>query len=218
MPGAGATRLSRVEASAAIDGSSWRLVLGAFRRVVACDSLTAAARIVTSLVAALSRDASAHLELDVRPRRVSITVRSPGGAVTDADVAILRTIDAVLGDLPSVSGGIRVLEVAIDAIDVPAVRRFWQAVTGFELGEGGDLLDPSGQLPAIWFQQMDEPRPDRNRIHFDLSVPHDEADAVVAAGLAAGGTLVSDAEARAFWILADPEGNEVCVCTWQDRD
>ena len=26
-----------------------------------------------------------------------------------------------------------------------------------------------------WFQQMDEPRPQRNRIHFDISVPHDEA-------------------------------------------
>ena len=21
-----------------------------------------------------------------------------------------------------------------------------------------------------------------------------------------------------FWILADAEGNEACVCTWQDRD
>ncbi len=23
---------------------------------------------------------------------------------------------------------------------------------------------------------------------------------------------------RSFWVLADVEGNEVCVCTWQDRD
>jgi 4a-hydroxytetrahydrobiopterin dehydratase len=30
--------------------------------------------------------------------------------------------------------------------------------------------------------------------------------------------MVSDERARAFWILADAEGNEVCVCTWQDRD
>ncbi|WP_083911353.1 VOC family protein [Nocardia takedensis] len=38
------------------------------------------------------------------------------------------------------------------------------------------------------------------------------------AALDAGGVLVSDAAARAFWILADAEGNEVCVCTWEDRD
>ena len=58
----------------------------------------------------------------------------------------------------------------------------------------------------------------RNRIHFDLTVAEDEAEGPIAAALAAGGRLVSHAEARAFWILADPEGNEVCICTWQDRD
>ena len=47
---------------------------------------------------------------------------------------------------------------------------------------------------------------------------HDEAQARVKAALAAGGTLVNDSFARSFWVLADAEGNEVCVCTWQDRD
>ena len=65
---------------------------------------------------------------------------------------------------------------------------------------------------------MDEPRPQRNRIHFDIVVAHDEADARIAAALGAGGHLVSDYWAKAFWILADAEGNEVCVCTWQDRE
>jgi len=80
------------------------------------------------------------------------------------------------------------------------------------------LVDPRRQGPTVWFQQMDEPRTQRNRIHFDITVPPAEADARIAAALAAGGTLVSDRRARAFWILADPEGNEICVCTWQDRD
>lgn len=65
---------------------------------------------------------------------------------------------------------------------------------------------------------MDVPRTQRNRIHFDITVAHDEADTRVQAALAAGGVLVSDAHARSFWVLADAEGNEVCVCTWQDRD
>ena len=86
---------------------------------------------------------------------------------------------------------------------------------------GGDemiVVDPTGQGPTVWFQQLDAPRPQRNRIHFDLTVAEDEAEARIAAALAAGGRLVSDAHARAFWVLADPEGNEVCICTWQDRD
>jgi 4a-hydroxytetrahydrobiopterin dehydratase len=70
----------------------------------------------------------------------------------------------------------------------------------------------------MWFQQMAEPRPQRNRVHFDLSIPHDAARDRIAAAVAAGGTVVSDGRAPAFWVLADPEGNEVCVCTWQGRD
>jgi 4a-hydroxytetrahydrobiopterin dehydratase len=40
----------------------------------------------------------------------------------------------------------------------------------------------------------------------------------VRAALGAGGRLVDDSFARSFWVLADAEGNEACVCTWTDRD
>jgi len=108
-------------------------------------------------------------------------------------------------------------ELAIDAMDIDAVRRFWRAVLGY-VDDGDDAVaDPERIGPAVWFQQMDEPRPQRNRLHVDVTVPHDVAEDRIAAALAAGGTLVSDRAARAFWILADPEGNEACICTWQDR-
>ena len=116
----------------------------------------------------------------------------------------------------------QVLEIGIDALDAAAIRPFWQAVLGYadEPGTGptGGLVDPLGQGPAVWFQQMDAPRPQRNRIHLDVSVPHDEAPARIAATLAAGGTISYDAEAPAFWVLADAEGNEACITTWQGRD
>ena len=84
-------------------------------------------------------------------------------------------------------------------------------------GPEAAIVDPRGQLPAIWFQQMDAPRPQRNRVHFDVTVAHDEAEARVRA-LGGGGRLVDDSFARSFWVLADAEGNEVCICTWTDRD
>jgi len=65
---------------------------------------------------------------------------------------------------------------------------------------------------------MDAPRPQRGRIHLDVSVAHDEAPSRIAAALGAGGRLLSDAEAPAFWVLADADGNEVCITTWQGRD
>jgi 4a-hydroxytetrahydrobiopterin dehydratase len=64
---------------------------------------------------------------------------------------------------------------------------------------------------------MTEPRPQRNRIHLDISVPHDEAPGRIEAAIGAGGVLVSDSQAPAFWVLADAEGNEACVTTWQGR-
>jgi 4a-hydroxytetrahydrobiopterin dehydratase len=115
-----------------------------------------------------------------------------------------------------------VLEIAIDALDIGLVRPFWKAVTGYADEPGTELqaalIDPSGRGPAIWFQQMDAPRPQRNRIHIDVDVPAEEAAARIEAVLVAGGTLLSDVAAPAFWVLADPEGNEACICTWQGRD
>jgi len=59
------------------------------------------------------------------------------------------------------------------------------------------------------------PRPQRNRIHIDVWVPHDQAKARVAAAIAAGGRLVTDKHAPTWWTLANAEGNEADVCTWQ---
>ncbi|CAM5693822.1 VOC family protein [Mycolicibacterium aubagnense] len=56
------------------------------------------------------------------------------------------------------------------------------------------------------------------RLVLDVDVPHDVASTRIAAALAAGGVMVSDRAAPAFRVLADAEGNEVCVCTWQSRD
>jgi 4a-hydroxytetrahydrobiopterin dehydratase len=112
---------------------------------------------------------------------------------------------------------VQVIEIGIDALDIATVRPFWAAVLGY-VDRDGELADPVGQGPAVWFQQMTEPRPQRNRIHFDVCVPHDEAERRLKAALSAGGRLLSDTRAPSFWVLADPEGNEACITTWQGRD
>ncbi len=60
---------------------------------------------------------------------------------------------------------------------------------------------------------MDVPRPQRNRVHVDVFVPNDIAEACVAAALAVGGRLVYGSHAPDWWTLADAEGNEVDVAT-----
>jgi 4a-hydroxytetrahydrobiopterin dehydratase len=218
------TKLSRPEASDAVTGIGWRYILGEFRTEVLTGSLPLAADVAAR--AAAEAGAQGHLRIDVRADRVIFSLQTAAVAwVTPLDVELAHRISAVAGEfrLTTQPGSVQMLEIGIDAMDMAKIRPFWQAVLGYadEPGRPGPpngLVDPVGQGPAVWFQQMDAPRPQRNRIHFDVSVPHDEAHQRIAATIAAGGTLIYDAEAPAFWVLADPEGNEACITTWQGRD
>ena len=220
-------KMSRREASEAVTDLGWRLVLGEFRTEVLTGSLPLAADVAAR--AAAEPGADGHLGIDVRADRVILALQTPAVAwVTEQDIALARRITAVAEEfrLTTTAGGgfgrrsVQALEIGIDAMDAAAIRPFWLAALGYiEERDGlGALVDPLGEGPAIWFQQMDAPRPQRNRIHLDISVPHDEAEARIRATLAAGGKVTYDAEAPAFWVLADPEGNEACITTWQGRD
>jgi 4a-hydroxytetrahydrobiopterin dehydratase len=221
--------LTRTAASAAVGPIGWRLLLSELRTCVAVRSMDEAVRIAAAATSACGTDADLHLHAELRPDRVELSLAARRiGAVTGRDVGLARAVTVAVGaaggrtePAAGAGGPLRSLEIALDTMDAAAIRPFWKAVLGYAddpAEDEGALVDPAGRLPAVWFQQLDAPRPQRNRIHFDLTVGDDEADARIAAALAAGGRMVSDAEARAFWILADADGNEVCVCTWEDRD
>ena len=224
------TVLNRQSASDAAGGLGWRFLLGTLRTSVPAGSLGQSAEAVAIAVAACGADADRHLRADVRADRAELALQTlDEGRLTARDLELAYRVSAALGEagLSTAPGGsqraVQALELAIDALDIPAIRPFWKAVMAYadEPGGGGPedaVIDPVGQGPAIWFQQMDAPRPQRNRIHFDLCVPHDEAAGRIEAALAAGGTLLSADEAPAFWVLADAEGNEICITTWQGRD
>jgi 4a-hydroxytetrahydrobiopterin dehydratase len=214
-------RLVTAEDVAATEGlADWRYVLGHLVATYRTGSFGAAADL-TARIAAAADAADHHPDVDVRyPDVVRVVLRTHAdGAVTDLDVSMARTISALASDggHRSEPGRGQVTEIAIDAVDVEAVRPFWRAVLDYRDAPDGTLVDPARIGPPVWFQQMDEPRPQRNRIHLDVDVPHDVAEARVAAALAAGGTMITDEFARSWWVLADAEGNEACVCTWQDR-
>lgn len=219
---------TRPEISAEVTPLGWRYTFMSVQGMIRVASMAEATAVAARVTQACGADADDHVTFDLRPDRVLITVRSrAAGDVTWRDLELVRSVSdvglAVEPGLGEQERTVQTLEIAVDAMDIPAVRPFWKAVLAYgeeggRTGPKDDLVDPLRQGPSVWFQQMDEPRVQRNRIHFDVSVPHDEAERRIAAALAAGGVLVSDKEAPAFWILADPEGNEVCVCTWQARD
>lgn len=222
-----ADTVSAAEFDERTDLPDWRVVLNRIEAVFTGSSFSDGAELVRQ-VAAAADAADHHPDIDLRyPGRVRIrlTTHSAGGLTTQ-DLALARTIS----DLASTAGMTSeptvtaTVEVAIDALDIDAVRPFWKAVLGYvddpTAADGEQvvvIVDPLGIGPQFWFQQMDEARPQRNRIHLDVSVPHDVAEGRVAKALEAGGALVTDKYAKSFWVLADAEGNEACICTWQDR-
>ena len=162
--------------------------------------------------------AAAHYpDVDLRPDGVTVRLFTPQAeGLTRRDVELARRISAAARglDVAAEPAVVQHVQVAIDALVIPEVRPFWHAVLGYDEVGDEDLLDPHRRLPSFWFQQMDAPRTGRNRIHIDVYLPHDQVEARIAAALAAGGRIISDANAPGWWTLADPEGNEVDLAIW----
>jgi 4a-hydroxytetrahydrobiopterin dehydratase len=158
------------------------------------------------------------LELRANGLTVRLTVNEMG-LLTEQDLSLAGAISAAARDLGVAVdlSHVQMIQIAIDALVIPDVMRFWEAVLGYR-AFGDVLVDPPFEGPTVWFQQMDAPRPQRNRIHVDLYLPQDQAEARIAAALAAGGRIVDDEHAPHWWTLADPEGNEVDVAPWPDLD
>ncbi len=200
--------------------TDWRVIRHAACAHFRTGSLSAGAALVDA-IARLADVANHHPDVDLRSDGVTVRLNSNSvGEFSERDVELAGQISSAARELgvPIDLTDLQIVQVAIDALVIPEVMPFWRAVLGYQEVGGEDLHDPHMHGPPFWFQQLDAPRPQRNRIHIDLYVSHDQAEARVAAAIAAGGHLVSDEHAPGWWTLADPEGNEVDVAPWPDRD
>jgi 4a-hydroxytetrahydrobiopterin dehydratase len=200
--------------------ADWRVVRDDASTHFRTGSFAAGVALVNA-IGRLADGANQHPDVDLRPDGVTVCLRTEGvNGLSEREVVLARQISEAARELgvPVDLTGLQIVQVAIDALVIPDVLPFWRAVLGYREVDDEDLIDPHFQGPPFWFQQMDAPRPQRNRIHIDVYVPHDQAEARVAAAIAAGGHVVSDENAPGWWTLADAEGNEVDVASWPDRD
>lgn len=198
----------------------WRAAFGGACAYFRTGSFAAGVALVDA-IGRLAGTGNHHLDVDLRDAGLTVRLMTDElGGLSQRDVEMARQISAAARELsvPADPAAVQTVQVTIDTLASPQVMPFWRAVLGDqELGDE-DLLDPRGSGPSFWFQAMDAPRPQRNRIHIDISVPHDQAETRIAAVIAAGGHLVSDEHAPAWWTLADAEGNEADVATWMGRE
>ena len=141
------------------------------------------------------------------------------------------------------------IQIVYDCADPQKLSEFYAALLGYKLqdppegfatweaflasigvpeeerNDGSAVVDPEGKGPRIYFQRMDTPKPEKNRLHIDVNasggrkVPEDErrrridaeVERILTLGLGAEKLSVSDDENSYFVTLLDPEGNEFDV-------
>ncbi len=198
----------------------WRWVLDKLVARFDTGDFNAGTALVTQ-IAAVADEANHHPDVDLRYPHVTISLMSHDvAAITQRDVRLARRISELAAAAGvSASQAPDVLEFALDTPDGGALKPFYAALLGYEPHPDydDDLRDGADRTPNLWFQGSDAQEPDRQRWHLDVSVPHEVAEARLQAVLDAGGTLVSDERAPAFWVVADADGNRSCICTWQGR-
>ncbi|MGI8874927.1 MAG: VOC family protein [Egibacteraceae bacterium] len=118
----------------------------------------------------------------------------------------------------------RPVSVVVDAMDPAALARFWAAALGWEVtyeapdevvvevGEEGGEWGDTGVVPLV-FGPVPEPKVGKNRAHLDLASSSEREQAeIVDRLIALGGRRADIGQTAVPWeVLADPEGNELCV-------
>jgi 4a-hydroxytetrahydrobiopterin dehydratase len=188
-------------------------------------SFAAGARLV-QVISELPGVDDHHPDVDVRRDGVTvrlITITDDYYGMSPRDVELARQVSAVARGLGLAAdpSAVQSLLVIPGATATAEVMPFWRAVLGYEPRRDSpdeDLVDPRSRAPSFWFEQMDQPRPDGGgAIHVAIWVPYEQAEARIAAALAAGGRMVREEFAPSWWTLADAAGNEADIATAMDR-
>ena len=190
----------------------WRHLLTGIRARFRTGDFAAGVAFVERIgVAADEADHHPDVTLTYPAVKVMLSSHDVGG-VTSRDIGLARRISEIATESGFAAEPLDQTEVelALDTTAEELLTPFYAAL----MGEA---------TPSVWFQGPDaggSPLPEAQppqRWHLDVWVPADEAEARVHAVVAAGGHLVSDAEAPSYWVLEDAEGNRSCICSMAGR-
>jgi 4a-hydroxytetrahydrobiopterin dehydratase len=201
----------------------WRMLIDRLHASFDTADFVSAVRLVDAITVA-AEGMDHYPDLDLTSGRIDVRLISRDvGGVTSRDVALAQ----VISELALAAGAVprpertSVLELALDSANEAEIRPFWAALLDYDTVEAWgelQLREATGRRATIWFQPTDAHEAPRQRWHLDLRIPPETVEERITAAIAAGGELVDDTHAPAFWVLADPQGNRACLTTWQGRE
>jgi len=108
------------------------------------------------------------------------------------------------------------IDIVIDCADPETLADFWAEALGYTKAGLFDpyfvLVAPERAFPPVILQRVPEPKTTKARIHVDLRVPGIEAAAQRLEALGARRIDIGQGPEPGWIVMADPEGNEFCVC------
>ena len=201
--------------------ADWRQILGRIKaRFRTGDFRTGLA--LVDKIGASAEAADHHPDIHLSYSDVIVTLASHDvRGITSRDLDLARQISSHAAELgiDADASGLTQLELGLDTALGSQLAPFYAALLGGKV-EDGEPVDASDQVPTVWWQEPDgdetwalSEQPFEQRWHFDVWVAHDEGDRRLQAVLDAGGRLVSDRAAPAYWVVEDADGNRSCICT-----
>lgn len=108
------------------------------------------------------------------------------------------------------------VDIVIDCVEIEPLLDFWAAALGYSkvgIRDNYGLLVPENPAhPPVILQRVPEAKSAKTRVHFDIRVDDVESKAVELEALGARRIDLGQPRDCGFVPMADPEGNEFCVC------
>jgi len=197
----------------------WRVLYWGAYAYYRIGSFAQGARFVAA-IADVAEETGHCPDLDLRPEGVTVrTFSRQDGALSESDIELARRVSDIAGEIglePDPSQ-LQMVGIAVAQEAGADVRPFWSAALGYEY-LGDDAIDRHRRNPHVSFHALEPSKAGRGRLHIDVAVPADQAEARVAAALAAGGRIADDSRAPEWWTLASPENHGVDIAAWPDFD
>ncbi len=195
----------------------WVVLHGGATAVFRVGSLAEAAGLAAQ-VAGVDGLEGSGVVLTVADDRLTVRLTRDLWLLEPSHADLARAVSAVARESGAAAdrAAVQEVQVAVAARPEELDVGFWRAVLGYAPASDDNAVDPLGHGSTVWLQDLDPAKPLRHAMHVDVSVAREEAEARLAAALAAGGRIVEDSGAPSGWILSDRAGNRVCIATWPD--
>ncbi|MDQ0075167.1 4a-hydroxytetrahydrobiopterin dehydratase [Arthrobacter oryzae] len=207
----------RIDAELA-DLPDWRYRLGGLVTVYKTPTAAGALELIAA-VGRLAEEQNHHPDLDWRYNRVFIryTSHDAGTEVTQRDVAAAAAVSqaAAAAGASAEPALYRTVEVVIDTANPGEISEVWRTALGYRKGRYGDLADPYGRGPGLWFQET--PTPSENHFHLDIHRSKAESGPALEKTTATGALMNHD-HAPNWVVVTDAQGNRLCLCTEEGHE